>query len=253
MKELIPLLIKSQHEKGIITPKEYLKQTGVNVKLPKKGILTFSYYPHLVKAIEERSIEEYSYDEEVVRIVIVKSRRSLIPCVIVRGIGAPLAAMTLEEIRVLGMKRIILLGGAGVLTEIPFNTLIIPTEAIRDEGTSYHYLTHNFWARPSRDLSEKLVKACREHKVQCTTGKTWTTDAFYRETPSKRERFMKAGAICVEMEAAACFAVATYRSIKLAALFFQIDSLSQRLWHKKAQRSKEDFQIILQIAIDALK
>lgn len=86
----------------------------------------------------------------------------------------------------MGAKRIILLGNCGVLDrKIEDCGIIIPTKAIRDEGTSYHYL-------PAEDLIDvntryipEFIEVLRDFGYPYVRGVTWTTDAFYRETPAK--------------------------------------------------------------------
>src|SRR4051812_8114187 len=102
------------------------------------------------------------------------------------GVGAPLAAGILEEVIALGCRNFIACGGCGVLNrELAQGHLVVPNVAIRDEGTSYHYLA------PSREVSasptavEAIEATLRRRKVEYILGKTWTTDAIYRETRAR--------------------------------------------------------------------
>lgn len=147
------------------------------------------------------------------------------------GVGAPLAGAFLEEIIALGCRRIIVVGGAGVLNrELTVGHVVIPTSAVRDEGTSYHYLPPGREAAPSDQGVEALRQTLEHHHIPYTYGKTWTTDAIYRETPAKIARRRDEGCIVVEMEAAALFAIAQFRGITLGQLLYGGDDVSGDQW-----------------------
>ena len=150
------------------------------------------------------------------------------------GVGAPLAAALLDEVIALGCKRFIACGGAGVLNrEIAVGRLIVPSSAVRDEGTSYHYLP------PSREVSASpegvtaIEKALKADGIDYIVGKTWTTDGFYRETPEKVKLRKAEGCITVEMEAAAFFAVAQFRGVTFAQILYGGDNLDSEKWDSR--------------------
>src|SRR4030088_1962078 len=125
------------------------------------------------------------------------------------GVGAPLAAGILEEVIALGCRKFIACGGAGVLDgALAMGHLIVPTAAIRDEGTSYHYLPPGREVSASSEGVAALETVLKAHDVEYLLSKTWTTDAIYRETAAKVQRRKPEGCLTVEMEAAAFFAVA---------------------------------------------
>lgn len=150
------------------------------------------------------------------------------------GVGAPLAAAFLEEIIALGCRKIIAVGGAGVLNrEITVGHAIIPTSAVRDEGTSYHYLPPGREVAPSSAGVEAIRQTLEQHHVPYVFGKTWTTDAIYRETPAKIARRRSEGCLSVEMEAAAFFAVAQFRGIAFGQLLYGGDDVSGEEWDSR--------------------
>ena len=125
------------------------------------------------------------------------------------GVGAPMAAGMLEETIALGCRKFIACGGCGVLEKgIGVGDLIVVSSAVRDEGVSYHYLP------PSREVIANeagvnaLLKTLTRHGVPHRLGKTWTTDAPYRETPNTIARRKEEGCLVVEMETASMIAVA---------------------------------------------
>lgn len=151
------------------------------------------------------------------------------------GIGAPSSAGFLDELIGLGLQSVIICGGAGVLNgDIATGHLIIPTRAVRDEGTSYHYLLPSRYAEPSPEAVYILESVLKKHKVPFIKGTTWTTDAIYRETKEKiKLRRDEDQCITVEMEASAFFAVAAFRKIALGQLLYAGDDVSGDTWDSR--------------------
>ena len=118
--------------------------------------------------------------------------------------------------------------------DVALGHVIVPTAAIRDEGTSYHYLLASREVRPADAAIEAIVRTLQGHDVPYVTGKTWTTDALYRETRTKLDRRVDEGCLTVEMEAAAFFAVASFRGIALGQLLYAGDDLSGDAWDERA-------------------
>ncbi len=147
------------------------------------------------------------------------------------GIGAPLAAGLLEEVLPLGCRKFIACGGAGVLNrETAVGHIVVPTAAVRDEGTSYHYLPPSREALASPEGVAAIERVLQTHHVPYVLGKTWTTDAFYRETPNKVALRRAEGCLAVEMEAAAFFAVAQFRGVPFAQMLYGGDDVSGDEW-----------------------
>ena len=150
------------------------------------------------------------------------------------GVGAPLAAGFLEELIARGCRTFIACGGAGVLVpDVALGHVIVPTAAVRDEGTSYHYLPAAREVEPTRQAVEAIVATLERHHVPHVTGKTWTTDGLYRETRDKVERRVAEGCLTVEMEAAAFFAVAAFRGVSFGQLLYAGDDLSGDAWDQR--------------------
>jgi uridine phosphorylase len=151
-----------------------------------------------------------------------------------QGVGAPLAAGLFEEVIALGGRTFVAVGGAGALTpELVLGHAIVVSGAVRDEGTSYHYL------EPSRAVEADvagvaaLEQTLSEAGVPFVTGRTWTTDAPYRETRTRVTRRVEEGCLVVEMEASAFIAVARYRNVQFAQLLYAGDSLAGPEWDER--------------------
>lgn len=143
------------------------------------------------------------------------------------GVGAPLAAGLLEEVIARGCTKFIACGGAGVLAgEIAVGHIVVPTHAVRDEGTSYHYLPPSRTVGATPEAVAAIETVLRKHDVPYVAGKTWTTDGIYRETRQKMALRKAEGCLTVEMEAATFFAVAQFRSVQFGQLLYGGDDLS---------------------------
>ena len=147
------------------------------------------------------------------------------------GVGAPLAAAFMEEVIALGGHKIIACGGCGVLSsDIPVGGIVIPDSAIRDEGTSYHYLPASREVKGNPDAIKAIKDTLSAHKIPYRVGKTWTTDAIYRETRNKINARIAEGCLTVEMETAAFFAIAEYRDVIFGQLLYGGDDLGGEEW-----------------------
>ncbi len=149
-------------------------------------------------------------------------------------VGAPFAAAFLEVAIAIGCRKFVVCGGAGVLDrDIPVGDIIVPTAAVRDEGVSYHYLEPGREVTVNAKAVETIAATLNEYKRPYRLGKTWTTDAIFRETEAKVKRRKEDGCITVEMEAAALLAVAQFRSVDLGYLLFGGDDVSGAEWDQR--------------------
>ncbi len=170
------------------------------------------------------------------------------------GVGAPLAAGILEEVIALGCRSFIACGGSGVLNrELALGHLVVPTAAVRDEGTSYHYLP------PSREVSAStaavtaIEHTLQQRNVDYILGKTWTTDAIYRETRTRMALRRSEGCLTVEMEAAALFAVAQFRGVQLGQILYCGDNLDGDEWDgREWQHHWGVREILVELAAEAV-
>ncbi len=169
------------------------------------------------------------------------------------GVGAPIAGAQIDELTALGCNKYIACGSCGVLQkDIAVGHLIIPVSAVRDEGTSYHYI------KPSREMNanERVVQVIEstliEQKVPYVKAKTWTTDAFYRETPLKIQQRKKEGCVTVEMEASSYMAVSQYNGVEFGQILYAGDNLGGDIWDSRSFSSRTEIrQFVLRLALDA--
>ncbi len=174
-------------------------------------------------------------------------------------IGAPYAAMLLDSLIAKGANQVVVLGWCGALDDtLAVGDIIVPSEAIVDEGTSRNYkkLEETFpVSRPDRSLTDKLWGYLKSEDIQAEKEVIWTTDAIYRETQKKVAYFNGMGARAVEMECSALFSVAEYRKIKLAAALVVSDSVASRDWEPgfRKKRFKQARQKACKSVVDFAK
>jgi uridine phosphorylase len=129
----------------------------------------------------------------------------IIPCIV----GASYAVLVAEQLFVSGCKYLISVTSAGIINPPSTNKrFALITEAIRDEGTSYHYLPKEKPSIIPPTLYQKLSKQSGNEICAWFDAKSWTTDAPYRETETAISAMKKENVTCVEMEAAALYAFA---------------------------------------------
>lgn len=169
-------------------------------------------------------------------------------------VGAASCVGIIEDLIQFGMEKLVLFGTCGVLDQdIEATSIMIPTAALRDEGTSYHYLP----ASDEVEVNQSSLPLCqaflKKHQISHTIGKVWTTDAPYRETIDKMKRRKEAGAICVDMECSAVAALAAFRGFELCHFFYAADHLSEEKWDIRTLSSHEDLDSKDRIAELALQ
>lgn len=147
------------------------------------------------------------------------------------GVGAPVAASVLEDFIALGTTQFFSIGTAGSLQrDLPIGATVLCDRAVRDEGVSHHYSPTATYAFASRSITEHLAGAVAACGIAYRLGASWTIDTPYRETVAEARHYQAEGVLCVEMEAAALFAVAEYRSVDVACAFVMSDSLADLVW-----------------------
>lgn len=153
-------------------------------------------------------------------------------------VGAPACVGAVEEIReFLNTRRIIHFGGAGCLDrEIARGKAMVPTEAYREEGTSYHYAPASDHIRIRN--AEAVAAFMEANHIPYVLGKTWTTDAFYRETVHNFEKRKADGCISVEMEGAAVQAVCDFRGLEVYMFFTGGDLLDAPEWTNRTEEGQ---------------
>lgn len=173
-------------------------------------------------------------------------------------VGASACVAILEDLIAFGMKKLVLFGTCGVLDEdIRETSIIVSHTAIRDEGTSYHYLSASDEIEVNVGLRDFLLSFLTKNKIPHSTGKVWTTDGIYRETAAKLRKRKEMGAVCVDMECSAVAALAAFREISVCHFFYAADHLSEEAWDMRNLANHADLDekdkvanLAIQLALD---
>ncbi|OQP60082.1 hypothetical protein A3860_34695 [Niastella vici] len=148
----------------------------------------------------------------------------IIPCIV----GSSYAVLVAEQLFVSGCKLLISVTSAGIINQ-PVNEkrFALITSSIRDEGTSYHYLPPEKPALINQQLFEVLNSEEENPDCPYFNGTSWTTDAPYRETPSAILDMKSKNITCVEMEAAALYALSEVKQYNILCFAHLTNSMAQ--------------------------
>lgn len=129
------------------------------------------------------------------------------------AVGASFAVLIAEELFASGCELLLSVTSAGQILPVqPPPYFIIIDRALRDEGTSYHYLPPSDYSEADATIVERAAAALTVANIAVRRGATWTTDAPFRETQAAIDAASSARILAVEMEAAALYAFAAARS-----------------------------------------
>lgn len=223
---------------AIISPE---KIYGTHKALCDTCIITFS----------NQIIDEILNQFACIKIAEIESANGFIPCYklnyngkdiafYLTMIGSPAAGACLEEIHCLiGATKYIMFGACGCLNrDVTEGKIIVPTDAYRDEGLSYHYAkASNYIKIKNADFVAAFFK---EAGIPYVTGKTWTTDAIYRETRSNMEKRKAEGCIAAEMESAGIQAVCDFKHLEFYDFLINGDLLDSPEWDRRILGDAEE-------------
>ena len=224
-----------------------------------------SYLENAQKVAQSREFTTYTGTLDGTRISVTST-----------GIGGPSAAIAMEELVRCGAEVFIRVGTCGgIRTDVKSGTcggmqpelvpgaLIIPTGAIRMEGTSQEYMPLAFPAVPDFGLTEHLVCAARAAAYDYHTGVVQCKDSFYGqhdpeqmpvgdELLKKWDAWMKLGCKASEMESAALFIVASARGVRAGSDFLVMGN-QERVKRGMENHITHDTEGAIQVAIEALR
>ena len=176
------------------------------------------------------------------------------------GIGAPAMAIVVDELIALGTELFCIVGGCGTLqsTVSPGDAVLID-EAIRDDGTSHHYLEPAERVTATPTFVDELTNHITKATIDTHVGPTWTTDGFYRETTAEVNHYAERDVLTVEMEIAALFAIAHYRNVIAGAALVPFDRLTDDQWEwdlpsdSREDRLKEVFALAIEAGLNMVE
>lgn len=224
-------------------------------RLPKTAIVCFK--KELIDFVENnKDFEEYSEiavcGEEIKVYKTQIGNKSVI--LYKTLVGGPATTSMMEEVHARGVENFIFFGSCGELTSnLKKGAFIIPTEAYRDEGTSYHYMPASDFIKVK--TATQLEKIFKKKNINYELTKTWTTDAIYKETRDKTKKRVESGCKVVEMECASIMAVANARNINAYQFLYSDDTLAEEEWNIRTLRDDRSsiLKECLKIAVEIVK
>lgn len=225
-------------DRAIFTPSDFIRHLArerrvspEEIRVPNRLLITYHtrVYKYAEKLINGQPVEWWIYDGVRPLCTGVFAGKKVGVANI--WVGAPAAVMTLEELIACGARTIFEVGLCGGLQpSLEPGSIIVVTEAIRDEGTSHHYLPEETRVESSERLRFVLIDRLKEKRITHHVGRVWSTDGVYRETVKKFRAFKNAGVLGVDMETSAILALAKYRGVKAASGQVVSDILSEEEW-----------------------
>lgn len=249
IKNEIPILEFDTEPTAVINP----THEKLNLKLPKKCVFAFlgEYIDQYASKTESRKVSEFVSATKQYPIYIIRHKNEeIVLCQ--APVGAAPAAQIMDWLIGYGVQEIISAGTCGALETFPESTFLVPKQALRDEGASYHY------APPSRFIAicEKARKAIEEtvvqHGMKYQEVITWSTDGFYRETKEKVAYRKSEGCSVVEMECSALAAVAAFRGATWGMILYTADSLADVDKYDERNWGGNSHEYALTLCLDAV-
>ena len=245
----IPILEYDTDVNAVIMP----NHEKLDLKLPERCV--FAFLDGLVDSFaKENSCAILSHFESSTKIYpVYKFERDGVPfCFSQAPVGAAAAVQFLDWLIGYGVKEVVAVGGCGTLVGFPENIFLLPTRALRDEGTSYHYLPASRYVDLNGLAVSSVAQTLRKNNIPFTECLTWTTDGFFRETKELVKYRRSEGCSAVEMECSALAACAQFRRVLFAELLFTGDTLADPDKYNERSWGKDSHKKAFQLAIDSV-
>lgn len=233
---MIPHHADKYDAEALFSPREAVAEQGGGLPdVPAAVIL--GYQTELTEAVQERACSQLT----IVRGQQMDQLSETVGYVPVHesGIGAPVSAIITENVIAAGAEVVVMLGGCAALQQdIAPDAAILPTDTIRDEGVSYHYLPADVPVTATSSLVDCLDETLSDAGFDTPRGTTWTTSAMYRETVPEIEQYRDEGLVSLCMESAAIWSVCQYRNVDTATIHEIGDYLAPGEWVPDAEAER---------------
>ena len=249
IKNDIPILEFDSDEGAVIMPTHEKR----DLRLPRKCVYAFlgSYIDEYAKVHGALEVSRFISVTKEYSIYVLKYKGEDI-CLCQAPAGSAPAAQIMDWLIGYGVKEIISAGSCGTLVNFEENVFLVPYRALRDEGTSYHYMSPSRFAQINTDARKAIEKALAAHGLLYREVITWTTDGFYRETKEKVAYRKSEGCEVVEMECAALAACAYMRKAVWGSILFTADTLADAENYDERGWGVDSFAYALELCLDAV-
>ena len=174
-------------------------------------------------------------------------------CLVQSPTGSASSTQVMDILVTCGCKKIIAVGSCGVLKEIQENAFLVPTKALRAEGTSYHYLPASRYIELDKEPISIIEETFKKDGLPFETCTTWSTDGFFRETKDMVEYRLQEGCSVVEMECSALAACCRKRGAQFGQFLFTADSLANVHEYDERDFGKDSHEKALLLGLEVLK
>ncbi len=227
-------------------------RSAATVQLPPRAVVT------LLGSVTPRWAQEHGYRvaETVTMItrpfpIWVGQHRGVEVALAEIPVGAPAAVIVFEYLLSYGVRTAVATGSCGGLIHFEEGEFVLPARALRDEGTSYHYLPAARWVETDDEVRAACANAVEAAGLTHAECATWTTDAFLRETPAVIAARRDEGCVVVDMECAALAAAARFRGARFAQILYTADTLAGDE-HDTRNWARSTRPTALRLALDAV-
>ncbi len=249
IKNEIPILEYDSEKQAVIMP----NHENFDLELPRKAVFAF-LGDAVDKYARNHGGEIVGWFESITKMYPIYkiSYKGQELCLVQAPMGAPAAAQILDWLISYGVREIISGGSCGALENFKENEFLVPYRALRDEGTSYHYMAPSRYADVHPKARKAIEKTLCEHHLKYTEVMTWSTDGFYRETKEKVTYRKAEGCSVVEMECAALAACGNMRGAVWGELLYTADSLSNVEAYDERNWGRDSVEYVLRLCMDAV-
>ena len=225
----------------------------LDIRLPKKAVFAFL----------GEHVDNYALLHNATRVGTFVSATRNYPVYIVKyqgedvclcqaPVGAAPAVKLLDWLIGYGVREIVSTGSCGALCDFEENVFLIPYRALRDEGTSYHYMPPARYIDIDKTALRAIESSVTAHGLKYREAMTWTTDGFYRETKEMVEYRREEGCELVEMECSALAACAAFRKVKWGCILFTADTLANVEKYDERNWGKDSYDAALELCFEAV-
>lgn len=249
MKNQIPILEFDTDATAVIMP----THQKLDLNLPKKAVFAFlgEHIDEYAKAHNTIQVAKFLSATKDYPIYVVKHKEKDV-CLCQAPVGSAPAAQLMDWLIGHGVQEIITGGCCGALTGFEENVFLVPYKALRDEGTSYHYMKPSRFVEINKTAMKAIEKTVVEHGLEYREVITWTTDGFYRETKEKVAYRKQEGCEVVEMECAALAACASFRNAVWGCILFTADTLADVENYDERNWGGDSFAYALELCLDVV-
>ncbi|MCR4644880.1 MAG: nucleoside phosphorylase [Oscillospiraceae bacterium] len=245
----IPILEYDNDQAGVIAA----NHEHESLHLPERALFAFlgEAVDRYAKAHGAVIVDHYETISKLYPIYVLEKDGQQI-CLVEAPVGAPAATAILDALIACGVRKIISGGSCGVLVPMEENVFLIPRKALRDEGTSYHYLPPERFVTVSEAARKAIAATLQSRHLPFSEVVTWSTDGFFRETKGMVEYRKSEGCSVVEMECAALAACAQFRGAAWGELLFTADTLANAERYDARDWGRDSIDLALELCMEAV-